>query len=264
MNIGMILGQPFPPDIRVEKEARVLAAAGHQVFLLAKDRRHAVREEQVGDVAVIRVPLACSDFQHRLGNWRALPTFMNPAMCREIQHFIGKHAIEIVHIHDLPLVNTALAAAKGSGVRVIADLHENYPAGLQVWEPENRLLHHLFNGYNRWAAHERNVLAQVDHVIVVVEEAKERLVAGGLPAEKVTVVMNTEVPEFATQASLDPEVAERYAPYFVLSYIGSYAGPHRGLECVMDAMPRLRNAIPQARLRPPPCMRSGEACSGNG
>jgi len=34
MNIGMILNHTFPPDIRVEKEARTLLKAGHDVSLL--------------------------------------------------------------------------------------------------------------------------------------------------------------------------------------------------------------------------------------
>ena len=30
MRIGMILGLPFPPDVRVEKEARALTKAGYE------------------------------------------------------------------------------------------------------------------------------------------------------------------------------------------------------------------------------------------
>ena len=34
MNIGMILEAPFPPDVRVEKEAKALAGAGHTVTVM--------------------------------------------------------------------------------------------------------------------------------------------------------------------------------------------------------------------------------------
>ena len=34
MKIGMLLDRIFPPDIRVEKEARALLKAGHEVHLL--------------------------------------------------------------------------------------------------------------------------------------------------------------------------------------------------------------------------------------
>lgn len=248
MNIGMILGQPFPTDIRVEKEARILTRAGHRVFLLAKDRKHLKREDQIEDISMVRVPLARSELRHGLGNWQALLTFVNSAMKDEIRHFINKWGIDAIHVHDLPLVKTALASARRAQVPVIADLHENYPAGLQVWEPENRLLHFLFNGYDRWAAHERRVLEKVEHVIVVVEEARQRLISLGLPQEKVTVVMNTEMPEFVTEANIDPEVLKRYEGYFVMSYIGSYFGSHRGLGCLIDAMPRICREIAHARL----------------
>jgi len=36
MKILMCLKSTFPPDIRVEKEARVLTQAGHDVFILSK------------------------------------------------------------------------------------------------------------------------------------------------------------------------------------------------------------------------------------
>ena len=42
-----------------------------------------------------------------------------------------KNKIEVLHVHDLPLVGVALAVAKKYGIKVVADLHENYPAMLR-------------------------------------------------------------------------------------------------------------------------------------
>jgi glycosyltransferase involved in cell wall biosynthesis len=249
MNIGMVLGQPFPPDVRVEKEARILASAGHRVFLLAKDRKHPSRKERLEDITVFRVPFGDSEAMHRLGDWRFRLTFVNTAMKKEIERFIKTCEIDVLHVHDLPLVKTALEAATSSGVPTVADLHENFAAGLQVWETGEGALHRLlFNRYSRWHAHESKVLRQVQQIIVVVEAAKERLIEDGIPSDKVSVVTNAEPAEFASSAEMFRDVIDHYKPYFVISYMGSYLGSHRGLDRVVEAMPRIRAEIPEALL----------------
>ena len=58
MNILMVLStQAYPPDRRVEREARDLIADGHRVFLIARQKRGQCREECVDGVQVIRAPV---------------------------------------------------------------------------------------------------------------------------------------------------------------------------------------------------------------
>jgi len=59
MNIGMILNTPFPPDIRVEKEARALSNGGHNVFLLAygKPSKSIVKFEHISVHYIQKKPL---------------------------------------------------------------------------------------------------------------------------------------------------------------------------------------------------------------
>ena len=57
MRIGMVLQHPYPPDIRVEKEARILRAAGHKVYLLAyrSSRKEEPTEDLLDGLIVRRV-----------------------------------------------------------------------------------------------------------------------------------------------------------------------------------------------------------------
>ena len=58
MNILMVLStKVFPPDGRVEREARSLIGDGHNVFLMARRGPGQPAEEIVDGVHVIRVPL---------------------------------------------------------------------------------------------------------------------------------------------------------------------------------------------------------------
>ncbi len=57
MKILMLLDRIFPPDIRVEKEARTLLEAGHELSLLSLGADGKPREEVVEGIKVIRTEL---------------------------------------------------------------------------------------------------------------------------------------------------------------------------------------------------------------
>jgi hypothetical protein len=52
IKILMLLDRFFPPDIRVEKEARTLLKAGHDVFLLSKGKDELPDEELVEEYGI--------------------------------------------------------------------------------------------------------------------------------------------------------------------------------------------------------------------
>src|SRR5450759_2967707 len=55
MRIGMVLANhPFPPDIRVAKEAAALAAGGHEALLVCRARPGETPVEDVDGVTAVR------------------------------------------------------------------------------------------------------------------------------------------------------------------------------------------------------------------
>jgi glycosyltransferase involved in cell wall biosynthesis len=172
-------------------------------------------------------------------------TFRDPMWARAVRDFCRARRIEVIHVHDLPLVKEAVTAGAELGIPVVADLHENYPAGLQVWY-ENRLKKRTIYDFGRWSRYEREILGRVDAVIAVVEESRERIVGLGIPRKKVFVVPNTASRD-RERIPIDPVIVERYKGKFVLSYIGGFA-PHRGLDTVIRGMRAVRDRIPDALL----------------
>jgi hypothetical protein len=51
----MCLNGYFPPDNRVEKEARTLASAGHEIFLLCKRKQGQPEAEAFESIQLIRI-----------------------------------------------------------------------------------------------------------------------------------------------------------------------------------------------------------------
>lgn len=233
-----------PPDIRVEKEASTLAGEEHEVHLLVERNRGEAVDEIVKGMNLYR-GIEIGSLRDKLYRYTFSFTFKSGMWRRAISEFAARRGVELLHVHDLPLVGEAVRVGGSLGVPVIADLHENYPAGLQVWYT-NSLKKKTIYKLDRWAKYERDVLMEVDAVIVVIEESKKRIMSLGIPEEKIFVVPNTASSD-RKDIPVDPVILERYRDHFTLSYVGGFA-PHRGLDIVIRALPLVAKSVPSIKL----------------
>ena len=245
MRIGMILPTQFPPDIRLDKEIGTLQTA-HDVRLLCPKSDGQAARELVNGVEVYRV---FSRLQRAWSSWNLMRSCRSGGWYRAIDDFVKDCRPDVLHVHDLPLVGTALEVAERHSIPLIADLHENYPAMLDEGNslPINRitsigkLVSRVAVSIPGWEKYERQVVPQADQVIVVVEEAKDRLVNIGVSSEQIHVVSN-----YASQIEMRQQVkaAERsYTEHtpFRLLYAGGF-DPSRDLQTVVRAVSKLPQA----------------------
>lgn len=249
-HICMVLADnDFPPDIRVEKEARALTAAGYRITILCPLKTNRPRRDEWAGCTIVRLP-SQPLMRLRLNLLCWFITRHDRHWARAIQSIVDEEKVDALHVHDLPLVGTALAIGKRRGLPVIADLHENYPAMIRVIHQEHPTTwrRRILNYPPRWEADEKRWTRAATHVLVVVQEARDRLIGAGTPAERITVVDNTEdLDRFGNQV-LDQELLAQYRDEFVISYVGGIEGPHRGVQVAVHAMPEILAAIPNARL----------------
>jgi len=86
----------------------------------------------------------------------------------------------------------------------------------------------------------------VDHIFVVVEEARSHLINIGADKNKISIVSNTpEIKRIDTLASVP--VNKKYKGKIVLLYQG-YVNKARGLENVIEAIPLLKKDFPEIFL----------------
>ncbi len=258
MRMLMLLEAPFPPDIRVENEAIALIEAGHEVHLLCKgDQRGSVQLPGVLDGLVLHTLPESSSVRAR---WRRhlmnLPVywFINVYWLHEIKSLDRRvGGFDVIHVHDLPLVRTALWAARGDRSRVVADLHENYPMALPYYlkyrhrgRPLGWRKRFRFS-LRRWRRYERKSVPSCTAVIAVVEEMKARLVAVGVPHEKIAVVENyVDVDRFLSYP-IDSSLRAAFRDRMVFTYAG-VLGPTRGLDMAVRAMEHVVREMPTAVL----------------
>jgi len=234
----MILCKPYPPDIRLEKEIRSLTEAGHHLFVIAERRKaESKREKVLGAVTDRYTPP--NTFRRRLDWFRFQTSFRSGFWSNRIKDFVKRNKIEVLHVHDLPLVGTTIAIAREFNIPVVADMHENYPAAKQLWSANIRdPLVWFGDDYRRWQRYEKRILPLANKVITVVDEAAQRLQESGtVNSENMTVVMNVEEKTWF-DAHVTTNTTEDDTIRIV--YVGGVR-PHRGLDEVIKALVILRD-----------------------
>lgn len=131
--ILMLLNAPYPADIRVKKETEALIKAGFEIHLLCLRKQGQEAVQTVEGIKVHRIDAGKNNYQ--LAFWDVIMSmqFVHPVFKSAIKKLHRTEIFDYVHIHDLPLVGTALSLRAESGFKVIADMHENYPEALRTW-----------------------------------------------------------------------------------------------------------------------------------
>jgi glycosyltransferase involved in cell wall biosynthesis len=215
MNILMILETPFPPDLRVENEIDALIEAGHNITIIAGFRTKVERIGCYEKAKLIRVfvprfihksSIGCLNYSFYFNFWK-----------KKITKVLKEDHYDAVHIHDLPLsqVVITLKYQLSLNYKITLDLHENYPDFLKIAKHTQTRLGKYFFDYLQWLEYENKIIKQVDTVITVVEEMKERIVFTGVDPDKVVVVSNTFNSSKFTAPNRNPEEKN-----FILFYGG--------------------------------------------
>jgi glycosyltransferase involved in cell wall biosynthesis len=245
LTICKVWDAEYPWDVRVEKIARSLTEAGHAVHVVARNRRGDPLTERRSEGTV-----------HRLPPWRwapswlnaasMFPAFFNPRWIRAISHTARREGADVILCRDLPLAIPAVLAGRHVGIPVVLDLAENYPAMLRSRWAAGRMrrIDALIRNPALARLVERWVLPRVDRVLVVVKEAGERLIAGGLAPERVTVVSNTPPIERLAFSRRDARSAN--APLNIV-YLGLME-ESRGVRILLDAAALLARRAVSFRL----------------
>ncbi|TQE99640.1 MAG: glycosyltransferase, exosortase A system-associated [Spiribacter salinus] len=169
------------------------------------------------------------------------------AMERRLGALIPALRPDVIHAHS-PALNgvAALRAARRHGVPVVYEVRA-------FWEDaavdhgttsEGSLRYRLTRALESW------VLRRVDAVTCICEGLRGEIVARGVAPERVTVIPNAVDPQrFATDLPRDTALANELGlgkgP--VLGFIGSFYG-YEGLDLLIDALPMIREAHPDARV----------------
>jgi glycosyltransferase involved in cell wall biosynthesis len=238
----------YPWDVRVEKVSRSLGRE-HEVHLVSRNgKRRPVYELRDG-LHIHRLPVRAWA-PDRLHAALGFPAFFNPVWIRAIGRTARRQRARALVVRDLPLALTALLVGRTLRIPVVLDMAENYPAMIQdVWDAGRaRFGDRLVRNPRFITLVERLSVRLADHVLVVVDESRDRLAAMGVPSSKMSIVMNTPTVERWQEVGAAVEGRrETGAGGLVVAYLGLLEAP-RGLGTAIQAMRDVRRRLPGARL----------------
>lgn len=225
----------FPPEIRVVKEGLTLFEAGYSSAVLCPPFDDQPEYEIWQGIEIYRPKI----LRQRSSADKVFEqiTLFSPAWYKAIKETISIYKPHVLHIHDIWLGRVVFAACNSE--KIVLDLHENMPAAvveyINGYRGVQRLFRKVFHSYHRIFAYERKLVFSSDMVLVVVQEARERVLINhpGLTSLKVINVENLESKRFL--ANSQSGKAEFKKDHFSVLYIGGF-GPHRGVDTLIRAM----------------------------
>lgn len=244
MKICMILQANFPPDIRIEKEARALIAAGHELHLVCRNKTGLPVEDKFEGIHIHR--LRSQHSNSRWNNLLTIPLFFNPVWKARVNEVVKKYKIDIIHVHDLPLAALGVRVAQKNKLPLIYDMHENYPEAMRVWY-KGTLASFTMQNPAFVEMLDRYCEKKATKIIVVVEEQKENLIRKGVPAEKIHVISNTADVEKLEALPLDQGILDQFKDENAIMFVGGFVRD-RALEVPIRAMKILKDKIPRTKL----------------
>lgn len=168
-------------------------------------------------------------------------------IARRMRSIYESWPFQAVHAHDLYLVGGALRGGRQLGVKVIADLHENWVAALKHYTWSNRFPAKMIIHLNRWDRLESAWSSAADGVIVVIEEMAERLRNKGISQSNMIVLPNTIHRAHFDTFGINQSLSDSVESDLTLVYPGGMDG-HRGIDTAIRAMPTILTSVPTARL----------------
>ena len=246
MRIGMILDKSFPPDPRVENEARVLQDAGHELFLFCLDFKGGTSQESYAGIEVRRY--GSSSFEYRMSALAYTIPVYSIMLKGRIRRFLIENQIDVMHVHDMVIADAAMAANRALGLPMVLDLHENRPEIMGHYPHLQRFPGKYLVSIKKWKKKEASFAKAFDQTIVVTEQARKELCQRtGISESKVVVMPNTVPPEFFSEAVIDDSVSEKFSDRFCLLYLGD-TGIRRGLLTAIEGIGLLKEKIPEVKL----------------
>jgi len=233
----------YPWDVRVEKICNSLKNQGCEVHIAARNLKKLPDTEDIGGIYIHRLKALAND---KLNYIRSFPLFFSPVWKKFLEGIIKTHNIGLIIVRDLPMAVAGIWAGRRHNIPVVFDMAEDYVAMIRdIWNVRK------FQGLNLFLRNpylakcvERYTLANADHILVVVDEARDLVLARGGHPQRITIVGNTPHLESFNHNGIKmngdlKQIADRFSAIYTG---GIQMG--RGIQTVIHAIPEIIKEIP--------------------
>lgn len=239
MKIGMLTYSFGDSDGRVRRVAEALAERGDDVDLFCLNKGVYGKYDCINSVNIYRIKKRVLNEKRKTDYIFRLLSFFFLAFI-----FISKKSLikkyDVIHVHNVPdfLVFTTIFS-KLMGAKIVLDIHDIMPEFfMQKFNADrnNRLARIL-----KWL--EKISINYVDHVIIANDIWKNTLIDRSIPADKITVILNTPDERYFHRRHKSKNNSDKYT----LIYPGSLK-KHFGVDVAIRAIDIIRRIVPSVRL----------------
>lgn len=247
VRVGVITFDWYPFEVRALRLTRAAADAGHPVDVICTRKAHEKFHEIYGNTHIYRIPMkrgGNASFISKAFFWCLF--VLCAGFTAAFLHL--KHRYKIVHVHNMPdfLVFSALIP-KWFGAKVILDVQDVTPELMQAkakGSDRSRIV--------RFAVWQERISTRfADHIVTTGPLFEEALVKRGVPATKITSILNSADPTLFPAERRCPPPFDAAPPEpdqpFILMYHGTIE-QRNGLETALHAFKLAREVIPHLRL----------------
>jgi glycosyltransferase involved in cell wall biosynthesis len=184
--VAIVVHAAVPADARIRRQTDALVDAGYEVDVIALRHRGEPARETNGAVRIIRLPVSRT-FAGFAGHMAEYVAFTAMAAWRLAREHRSRH-YDLVQVATVPdFLDFAALPEKLGGVPLLLDLHEDMPEFFR-----DRFAHPLLRPLLPVVTvAARASAALADELITVHEPLRQLSIARGVPAEKISVVMNS-------------------------------------------------------------------------
>jgi glycosyltransferase involved in cell wall biosynthesis len=241
----MVTFSPHPYDPRPRRALDALVGEGASVDLICLGNEGAPKREVLNGVNVLRLPIKHDRRGKFAYAYRYAAFILVSSVIFAVRALARRY--DLVYVHNMPdiLVLSSLIP-KALGAKVVLDLHDPMPELMMtIFDvPQGSRSVQLLKRLEKWS------IARADLAVTVNLACKRIFSTRSCRPEKIAVVMNSpdgqifpfHVPQ--SQAFTNHVGKKR----FVIMYHGSLV-ERNGLDVAIDAVSRIREAIPTAELR---------------
>lgn len=245
--IGMILDTDFPPDPRVENEARVLLKAGFEVHLFALSyQKDFVAFEEFDGIKVYR--FYCSPFLYKMSALAYTFGYYHRMLSKMVSDFIDRSGVTAIHIHDIQAARAVFELDLQPQKKVVLDLHENRPEIMKYYKHVQSFKGRLLISPKRWKKFEERYAKSADGVVVVTPSAKQELIdRTGIKPNTVVVASNVVRRDYEESSTIDADLVSKFESDFVVLYLGE-TSKRRGIDIALNSIANLKDTISNLKL----------------
>jgi glycosyltransferase involved in cell wall biosynthesis len=243
--VAMVTFSPYPFDPRPRRAVDALVAEGASVDLICLGNQGAPKREVLNGVNVLRLPIKHDRRGKFAYAYRYAGFILTSAVIFALRSLARRY--DLVYVHNMPdiLVLSSLIP-KALGAKVVLDLHDPMPELMMTifGAPQGSKSVQLLKRLEKWS------IARANLVITVNVACKRIFSSRSCRPEKIAVVMNSPDGKIFPFRATRPEAfrGKTGNEPFVIMYHGSLV-ERNGLDVAIDALSRVREAVPTAELR---------------